>query len=94
VGFLPAASILIQTGPRYLPAAEVSLLLLLETVIGTLLVWFFLGELPGPLAFAGGGIILLALAINGIIEDRRRHRAKRQTLVANSPPRQADHRHP
>ncbi|WP_111493212.1 MULTISPECIES: DMT family transporter [Marinobacter] len=74
IGFLPAASILIQTGPRYLPAAEVSLFLLLETVIGSLLVWLFLDELPGPLAFAGGAIILSALAINGVIERRRQRR--------------------
>ncbi|WP_236012363.1 DMT family transporter [Marinobacter mangrovi] len=76
--FLPAASILIQTGPRYLPAAEVSLLLLLETVIGGFLVWLFLDEIPGPLAFAGGAIILTALAVNGFIEDwRQRRRASR-----------------
>lgn len=81
VGFLPAASILIQTGPRYIPAAEVSLFLLLETVLGTLLVWFFLGELPGPLAFAGGAIILTALAINGFVEDRRQRRQAREALA-------------
>ncbi|PAV25135.1 EamA family transporter [Tamilnaduibacter salinus] len=75
VGFLPVASILIQTGPRYLPAAEVSLFLLLETVLGTLLVWFFLGELPGPLGFLGGGIILGSLAVNGVIEDWKERRA-------------------
>lgn len=75
VGFLPVASILIQTGPRYLPAAEVSLFLLLETVLGTLLVWLFLGELPGPLGFLGGGIILGSLAVNGVIEDWRERRA-------------------
>ncbi|PVY76777.1 drug/metabolite transporter (DMT)-like permease [Tamilnaduibacter salinus] len=75
VGFLPVASILIQTGPRYLPAAEVSLFLLLETVLGTLLVWFFLGELPGPLGFLGGSIILGSLAVNGVIEDWKERRA-------------------
>lgn len=75
VCFLPASSILIQTAPRYLPAAEVSLFFLLETVFGSLLVWLFLGELPGPLAFAGGAIILSALAVNGILEARRHRRA-------------------
>ncbi|WP_404366611.1 DMT family transporter [Marinobacter sp.] len=71
LGFLPAASILIQTGPRYLPAAEVSLLLLLETVIGTFLVWLFLAEVPPPLGFAGGGIILASLALNALYEEWR-----------------------
>ena len=74
LGFLPSATILIQTGPRYLPAAEVSLLLLLETVIGTFLVWAFLAEVPPPLSFVGGGIILAALAINGAFEALRYRR--------------------
>lgn len=68
LGFLPAASTLIQTGPRYLPAAEVSLMLLLETVIGSLLVWLFLGEVPPPLSFAGGGVILATLAGNAAFD--------------------------
>ncbi|MAA66349.1 MAG: EamA family transporter [Alteromonadaceae bacterium] len=79
--FLPTASILIQTGPRYLPAAEVSLFLLLETVIGTLLVWLLLGELPGVLGFVGGGIILAALLINGLIEDYRFRRSAKHTIA-------------
>ncbi|MBS3805807.1 MAG: DMT family transporter [Oleiphilaceae bacterium] len=74
LGFLPAATTLIQTGPRYLPAAEVSLLLLLETVIGTFLVWVFLAEVPPPLSFVGGGIILSALACNALLDEWRRHR--------------------
>lgn len=79
--FLPTASILIQTGPRYLPAAEVSLFLLLETVIGTFLVWLMLDELPGVLGFVGGGIILAALLINGVIEDYRFRRSAKNTVA-------------
>ncbi len=84
LGFLPSATILIQTGPRYLPAAEVSLLLLLETVIGTFLVWVFLAEVPPPLSFVGGGIILAALALNGAIEALRQRR--RNSRLASPPP--------
>ncbi|MDX1799663.1 MAG: DMT family transporter [Marinobacter sp.] len=74
LGFMPAATTLIQIGPRYLPAAEVSLLLLLETVIGSLLVWLFIGEVPPRLSLAGGGLILLTLAVNGLWEDWHRRR--------------------
>lgn len=81
LGFLPTATILIQTGPRYLPAAEVSLLLLLETVIGTFLVWLFLAEVPPPLSFVGGGIILAALAINGSVEAMRQRARLRRPLT-------------
>jgi drug/metabolite transporter (DMT)-like permease len=83
LGFLPSATILIQTGPRYLPAAEVSLLLLLETVIGTFLVWVFLAEVPPPLSFVGGGIILSALALNGAVEALRQRR--RNSRLASPP---------
>jgi len=77
LGFLPAASTLIQIGPRYLPAAEVSLMLLLETVVGSLLVWLFLGEVPPPLSFAGGAVIMVTLAANGLLElFRQRGRRK------------------
>lgn len=76
--FLPIACTLIQVGPQYLPAAEVSLMLLLETVIGSFLVWLFLNEVPSSLSFVGGGLILGALALNGIYEmhlgRRRRFR--------------------
>ncbi|WP_166261629.1 DMT family transporter [Marinobacter salicampi] len=80
LGFLPAASILIQTGPRYLPAAEVSLLLLLETVIGTFLVWLFLAEVPPTLSFIGGGIILASLAANALYEELRTRSRRRAGL--------------
>lgn len=73
--FLPAATTLIQIGPRYLPAAEVSLLLLLETVFGSFLVWLVLGEVPPELSVVGGSIILLTLAANGVWEDWHRRRS-------------------
>lgn len=52
---------LITLGPRYIPAAEVSLLLPLETVGGIALVWIFLGEAPGGQTIIGAIIILAAI---------------------------------
>lgn len=69
--FLPVSSMMIQTAPRYIPAAEVSLMLLMETVFGSLLVWLFLGEVPPDMSFVGGAIIVLALAVHGWLEVRR-----------------------
>ncbi|MCM0612012.1 DMT family transporter [Marinobacter sediminum] len=75
--FLPLACILIQIGPRYIPAAEVSLMLLLETVLGSFLVWLFLGEVPPTLSLAGGVVVFSALATHGWMEVSRYRRAKR-----------------
>lgn len=72
--FLPGAYLLIQTGPRYLPGAEVSLVMLLETLVGTLLVWWWVGEMPPPLAFVGGGVILAALLGSGALDLYRQRR--------------------
>jgi drug/metabolite transporter (DMT)-like permease len=52
---------LITIASRYIPAAEVSLILPLETVGGTALVWFFLGETPGTQTILGALLILVAL---------------------------------
>lgn len=60
---LPTAFALIGQGPRYLPAPEVSLLMLLETVFGTLWAWLWLDETPTQTTLLAVAIILLALAL-------------------------------
>lgn len=52
---------LLQLGPRYLPAPEVSMITMLEIVIGPLLVWWVLGENPGQATLIGGAVILVAI---------------------------------
>ncbi len=49
--------------PR-LAAAEIGLLAELETPLGTASTWLLVGEAPGPLALAGGSVVLIALAAN------------------------------
>lgn len=71
---LSGAYFLIQTGARYLPGAEVSLVMLLETVLGALLVWLWLGETPPPLAFVGGGLIVAAMLISSLRDLSRQRR--------------------
>lgn len=75
---VPFSFILISTGPRYLPAPEVGLLMLLETILGPLWVWLVLLETPAPASLVGGAIIVLTLATNawlGLREQRRRRHA-------------------
>ena len=46
---------------RHIPAAEVALILLLETVLSPILVWLVVGELPPSATFIGGGLSFLAI---------------------------------
>lgn len=66
VVIVPLSFALITTGPRYLPAAEVSLIMLLEAILGPLWVWLVIGEVPPAATFAGGAVILATLAIHSL----------------------------
>ncbi|WP_119168786.1 DMT family transporter [Algihabitans albus] len=70
---------LIATAPRFAPSPVVSLMLLLETVLGPLLVWSLLAEVPSRWALLGGAIVLTALLGQGFGEllAQRRHRRER-----------------
>ncbi len=61
---MPLAMVLVSTGTRYLPAAEVSLLLLIETVLAPVWVWLAVGEEPPSATYAGGAVIVITLAIH------------------------------
>jgi len=53
--------ILISLAARTVPAAEITLLMLLEVVLAPFWVWIAVGEEPSALTLAGGGIVLAAL---------------------------------
>ncbi|MFQ6023971.1 MAG: DMT family transporter [Acidiferrobacterales bacterium] len=73
---LPIATGMIILAPRFLPAAEVSLIMLLETVFGPLWVWLVLNERPSVETFLGGAVVLGTLAIHAVL-------GLRQTTVIN-----------
>ena len=68
--FIGAASCLLALGPRYISSTEVSLLVLLESVLAPILVWAFVGEDPGQLALIGGVIVIGTLLISNLIALR------------------------
>lgn len=68
---LPASFFLIGLGPRYIPAPEVSLIMLLEAVLGPLWAWLAIAQSPSPTTLIGGAVILGTLAIHFAIGLRR-----------------------
>jgi len=64
---LPVSFALITLGPRYLQAPEVSLILLIETVLGPIWVWMALGEVPAGRTLVAGGLILGTLLIHTLL---------------------------
>ena len=63
---LPVSFILLTRAPIYISAPEVSLIILLETIIAPIWVWLAIKEEPPLATLIGGGIIIVALAIHAI----------------------------
>lgn len=60
----PISRVLMGIGTRTLIASEVSLLMIIETIMAPIWVWIFLHEVPENSTFLGGSVILLTLLIN------------------------------
>lgn len=73
---LPVSFAMITLAPRYLPAAEVSLVLLVETVLGPLWVWLALHEVPAPATMVAGLLILVTLGCHTLFSLRGPHPAE------------------
>ncbi len=57
---------LMVAAARHLSAAEVSLLAMLEVLLGPLWAWLGAGEVPAPATLAGGAVVLAALVFNEV----------------------------
>ena len=55
---------------RVLPGPEVSLLGLLEVILGVTWAWLFAGEQPGAATLVGGGLVIGALVVNELLALR------------------------
>ena len=74
---LPVSFALITLGPRYLPAPEVSLILLAETVLGPIWVWLALGEIPQATTMIAGLLIIGTLTIHTLFALKEQRRLAR-----------------
>ncbi len=64
---MPLAQVLLATGTRYIPSPEVSLFMLIESVLGPVWVWMVIGEVPPSTAFIGGMIIFPTIIIHSLL---------------------------
>ena len=62
--------VLVTIAPRFIPAAEVNLFFLLETIIGPIWVWLIIKEQPSVETLLGGVVIIITIAIHSFLKLR------------------------
>jgi len=62
----PLARVLMGKGTKTLPTSEVSLLMIIETIMAPVWVWLFLNEVPTSNTLVGGAVILITLLLNSL----------------------------
>ena len=60
--------VLVTIAPRFIPAEEVNLFFLLETIIGPFWVWLIISEQPSIETIQGGTIIILTIAVHSFLK--------------------------
>ena len=64
--------VLVTIAPRFIPAEEVNLFFLLETIIGPFWVWLVINEQPSIETIQGGVIIILTIAIHSFLKLKKK----------------------
>lgn len=82
---LPVSFTMITQGPRYLPAPEVSLILLVETIFGPIWVWLVLNESPHATTLLAGMLIVGTLATHTLTTLWSLHRAEAVQAAISKP---------
>ena len=72
--FIPLA--MITLAPRYIPAYEVEIFFVLETILGPVLVWLVIHEQPTNKTIIGGVFIIIIILIHTILELRENKKAQ------------------
>ena len=62
--------VLVTIAPRFIPAAEVNLFFLLETIIGPIWVWMIIKEQPSVETLYGGVVIIITIATHSFLKLR------------------------
>lgn len=64
--------LLYTLGSRFLPAAELAVLALVEVILAPLWVWIVVGEVPSLITLLGGAVVLAAVLTNALTGMRRK----------------------
>ena len=72
--FIPLA--MITLAPRYIPAYEVEIFFVLETILGPIWVWLVIHEQPTNKTIIGGVFIIIIILIHTILELRDNKKAQ------------------
>ena len=84
--FISVATSLMTLGPRYIPSAEVALLILLESVLAPLLAWAVIGEDPGVWTLIGGAVVISVLLVSNLYALRMTRRMRTRPHPRTGPP--------
>ena len=63
--------VLVTIAPRFIPAEEVNLFFLLETIIGPIWVWMIIKEQPSIETIQGGAVIIATIAIHSFLKLKK-----------------------
>jgi len=63
--------VLVTIAPRFIPAEEVNLFFLLETILGPIWVWMIIKEQPSLETLQGGIVIILTIAIHSFLKLKK-----------------------
>ena len=63
--------VLVTIAPRFIPAEEVNLFFLLETIIGPIWVWMIIKEQPSIETVQGGIVIIVTIAIHSFLKLKK-----------------------
>jgi drug/metabolite transporter (DMT)-like permease len=78
---LPLSFFALNEASRHTAAANVSLLLLLETTLAPIWVWLGTGEAPSPRMMAGGAVVVITLKVYVLSVQRLRDLSSRTHII-------------
>jgi len=64
---MPIPLAIMTVAPKLIPAAEVSLIMLLETFLAPVWVWLVIGQRPAAQTVLGGGLLITTLIVHALV---------------------------